>query len=89
MALFCLFISVVSPFAGFLASGIKRALDIKDFATTLPGHGGFLDRFDCTILIASFSYLFLVSGQMYKDSLDIERAELLYQDLTEYEKRAV
>jgi phosphatidate cytidylyltransferase len=43
------FASLISPFAGFLASGMKRAYNIKDFASTLPGHGGYLDRFDCII----------------------------------------
>lgn len=46
---FGVFASLVSPFAGFFASGMKRAYKIKDFANTLPGHGGFADRFDCTI----------------------------------------
>jgi hypothetical protein len=89
VAFFCLFVSLVSPFAGFLASGIKRGYDIKDFATSLPGHGGFLDRFDCAILVASFTYLLLASGLLFKDQLDIERAEYLIQDLSEYEKQVV
>lgn len=45
---FGLFASLIGPFAGFLASGLKRAYGIKDFAKTFPGHGGFLDRFDTT-----------------------------------------
>jgi len=47
--LYGVFASLASPFAGFFASGMKRAYQIKDFAETLPGHGGFTDRFDCTI----------------------------------------
>ena len=35
-----LFASVVAPFGGFLASGIKRAYNIKDFDSIIPGHGG-------------------------------------------------
>lgn len=41
------FASFIAPFSGFLASGFKRVLDIKDFADTIPGHGGLTDRFDC------------------------------------------
>ena len=53
------FASFVAPFGGFFASGFKRAIKIKaiffkfllsiikDFADTIPGHGGFTDRMDC------------------------------------------
>jgi phosphatidate cytidylyltransferase len=44
----------VGPFVGFLASGIKRAYGIKDFAETFPGHGGTIDRFDCQIYSVVF-----------------------------------
>lgn len=44
---FGIFASLIGPFAGFLASGIKRTYGLKDFAATFPGHGGFLDRLDC------------------------------------------
>ena len=48
------FASLVGPFGGFLASAIKRAFDIKDFAAFLPGHGGLMDRNDCQMLTALF-----------------------------------
>jgi phosphatidate cytidylyltransferase len=48
------FSSIVGPFGGFLASGIKRAYGLKDFANTMPGHGGFTDRFDCLIFMVGF-----------------------------------
>ncbi|KAG7271514.1 hypothetical protein CRUP_007503 [Coryphaenoides rupestris] len=41
------FASLIGPFGGFFASGFKRAFKIKDFADTIPGHGGIMDRFDC------------------------------------------
>ena len=53
------FISLVSPFGGFLASAVKRAHGAKDFGTLIPGHGGVVDRFDCQIVIAPFVYLVL------------------------------
>ncbi|EOD20398.1 phosphatidate cytidylyltransferase [Emiliania huxleyi CCMP1516] len=40
----CAFASLVAPFGGFFASGIKRAYKIKDFSAIIPGHGGVFDR---------------------------------------------
>jgi len=40
------FSSICAPFGGFFASGFKRAFKLKDFGTTIPGHGGLTDRFD-------------------------------------------
>ena len=53
-ALFAFVASTVTPFGGFLASGVKRAYSIKDFANTLPGHGGFADRCDCQFVFSIF-----------------------------------
>ena len=50
----CLF-----SFAGDLsASWVKRKYGVKDFSSALPGHGGFLDRFDSFIVSGAFVYLF-------------------------------
>lgn len=43
-----LFASSIGPFGGFFASGFKRAFRIKDFAATIPGHGGFVVRVSFT-----------------------------------------
>lgn len=51
--------STIAPFAGFLASVIKRAYGRKDFGDTFPGHGGFVDRLDCQLVIAPFVYFYL------------------------------
>ena len=51
---FGLVVSTVGPFGGFLASGFKRAVQIKDFGNTIPGHGGFMDRFDCQFIMGVF-----------------------------------
>jgi phosphatidate cytidylyltransferase len=49
----CLF-----SFAGDLsASCIKRMYKVKDFSSALPGHGGFLDRFDSFMASGTFIYL--------------------------------
>lgn len=54
-----IFAALVAPFAGFFASGMKRAYKLKDFAATLPGHGGFVDRLDCMMLMLIFNYIMI------------------------------
>lgn len=34
------FASLIAPFGGFFASGLKRTFKIKDFGDLVPGHGG-------------------------------------------------
>ena len=84
---FCLYASLVSPFAGFLASGVKRAFKIKDFGNMIPGHGGFLDRFDCILMMGCFSGV-LLRNLMFQDQLDVQQAEYLYAGLTSTQKIA-
>ncbi|TMS03624.1 Phosphatidate cytidylyltransferase 1 [Larimichthys crocea] len=55
------FASLIGPFGGFFASGFKRAFKIKDFANTIPGHGGIMDRFDCQYLMATFTHVYIAS----------------------------
>ncbi len=85
---FCLYASLVSPFAGFLASGVKRAFKIKDFGNMIPGHGGFLDRFDCILMMGCFSGV-LLRNLMFQDQLDVQQAEYLYAGLTSTQKIAI
>jgi len=56
---FALFSSLIAPFGGFLASSIKRAFKRKDFDNIFPGHGGFMDRVDCQLLMCSFVFIYL------------------------------
>eukprot|EP00639_Heterosigma_akashiwo_P004819 CAMPEP_0194570926 /NCGR_PEP_ID=MMETSP0292-20121207/8055_1 /TAXON_ID=39354 /ORGANISM="Heterosigma akashiwo, Strain CCMP2393" /LENGTH=109 /DNA_ID=CAMNT_0039421491 /DNA_START=117 /DNA_END=446 /DNA_ORIENTATION=- len=53
-----LFVSLVAPFGGFMASAIKRAYEIKDFDSIIPGHGGFMDRLDCQFITALFTWVY-------------------------------
>jgi phosphatidate cytidylyltransferase len=46
---------VLSAFAGDVAASVyKRKYNVKDFSKLLPGHGGFLDRFDSMIAGGAF-----------------------------------
>ena len=54
-----LFASSIAPLGGLFASGFKRSIKIKDFADTIPGHGGLTDRMDCEMLNGAFVYIYL------------------------------
>ncbi|KAL3632709.1 Phosphatidate cytidylyltransferase 3 [Castilleja foliolosa] len=85
-----LFASIIAPFGGFFASGLKRAFKIKDFGDSIPGHGGFTDRMDCQMVMAIFAYIYyqsfilpqtnsvdVILDQIVR-SLDFEEQERLY-----------
>ena len=44
-------ISVIAQVGDIFESALKRELNVKDSSTIIPGHGGFLDRFDGYILV--------------------------------------
>ena len=54
-----LLLSLTGQFGDLVMSSIKRDLGIKDMATTIPGHGGLLDRFDSLLFVgpALFHYI--------------------------------
>ncbi len=53
--------SVFGTWGDLCESLIKRSLNVKDSGKSLPGHGGWLDRFDSVLLAvpASILYLFI------------------------------
>lgn len=55
-----LIIAYFSAIGDLAESLIKRDLNIKDSGTILPGHGGFLDRFDAFIFVIPFIALYIV-----------------------------
>jgi phosphatidate cytidylyltransferase len=45
---------VFATMGDLVESLLKRSLDIKDSGNILPGHGGFLDRFDAFLFVLPF-----------------------------------
>jgi phosphatidate cytidylyltransferase len=56
--IFATFASLIAPFGGFFASGLKRTFKIKDFGHSIPGHGGMTDRMDCQFTMGFFAYIY-------------------------------
>ena len=52
-------IVVAGTYGDLVESLFKRSIQIKDSASTIPGHGGFLDRFDGLLLSIPFIITFL------------------------------
>jgi phosphatidate cytidylyltransferase len=53
--MFMALIIVVSGTLGDLSESLlKRSIGVKDSGSFMPGHGGFLDRFDAVLLSAPF-----------------------------------
>lgn len=52
-------ISIAGTYGDLTESMLKRSLGVKDSGTIMPGHGGFLDRFDSAIISFPLVYLFI------------------------------
>jgi phosphatidate cytidylyltransferase len=52
-------ISITGTFGDLVESMLKRSMSVKDSGTIMPGHGGFLDRFDSAIVSFPLVYLFI------------------------------
>ena len=58
-----LFIAAICAVFGtagdLLESKLKRMADVKDSGSFMPGHGGFLDRFDSLLVATPFVWLYI------------------------------
>jgi phosphatidate cytidylyltransferase len=54
-----LIVSVAGTYGDLVESMLKRSIGVKDSGTIMPGHGGFLDRFDSAIMSFPLIYLFI------------------------------
>ncbi len=54
-----LIVSIAGTYGDLVESMLKRSTGVKDSGSIMPGHGGFLDRFDSAIVSFPLVYLFI------------------------------
>ena len=63
VTILCMIIAAICAIFGtlgdLLESKLKRMADVKDSGSFMPGHGGFLDRFDSLLVAVPFVWLFV------------------------------
>ncbi len=55
-------VGVVAQMGDLIESSLKRTLGVKDSGSTIPGHGGVLDRFDGYLITLPVCYGAVISG---------------------------
>ena len=58
-AIIALIVSITGTYGDLVESMLKRSTGIKDSGNVMPGHGGFLDRFDSTVMAFPIVFLFI------------------------------
>lgn len=48
---------ILGMLGDLFASAIKRSVDLKDYGSLIPGHGGIMDRLDSIIMIAPLMFI--------------------------------
>lgn len=59
LAVLGLIIAVGAQLGDLVLGSMKRDIGIKDMGTTLPGHGGFLERFNSLLIIAPAAFHYI------------------------------
>jgi phosphatidate cytidylyltransferase len=54
-----LIVTIAGTFGDLIESMLKRSVGFKDSGSIMPGHGGFLDRFDSVVIAFPLVYLYI------------------------------
>jgi phosphatidate cytidylyltransferase len=59
LAIIAIVASITGTFGDIFESKLKRMAGVKDSGHIMPGHGGFLDRFDSLLVATPFVWLYV------------------------------
>ena len=69
-SLYGLMMGIIAFIGDLTASMMKRDAGMKDSGNVLPGHGGFLDRFDSYMFTAPAAYIFCTLALPFAKKID-------------------